>query len=28
LHVAGNHGGCWMVVDYCGGKIFFNFLHF
>jgi hypothetical protein len=25
LHVAGNHGGSWMVVDYCGGKIFFNF---
>jgi hypothetical protein len=24
-HVAGNHGGSWMVVDCCGGKIFFNF---
>ncbi len=28
LHVAGNHGGCWMVVDDNRGKIFFNFLHF
>jgi hypothetical protein len=25
LHVAGNHGGSWMVVDCCGGKISFNF---
>ncbi len=28
LHVAGNHGGSWIGVDCCGGKIFFNFLHF
>ena len=28
VHVTGNHGGSWMVVDCCGGKISFNFLHF
>jgi hypothetical protein len=25
LHVAGNHGGSWMVVDDNRAKIFFNF---